>query len=158
MKCSICNKSFSRSDNYIRHMKTVHKDTSDSLQQSESDDPVEEDETEEEQEEQESGEASESESNHEDDIISDKTINILEGLLSAADIDAINLTKQKIREFVYKNENFVEVPDFEFEDEEDIINLDSISMLKAVVNAASDGNFNLSITQLNEILNNLKAK
>ena len=157
MNCSICNKSFSRVDNYIRHMKTLHKESS--PQQSESENHVEEEDEEEEEEldEQESAEASESESNHEDEIISDKTINILEGLLSAADIDAINLTKQKIREFVYKNENFVEVPDFEFEDEEDIINLHSISMLKAVVNAASDGNFNLSITQLNDILNNLKA-
>jgi hypothetical protein len=105
-----------------------------------------------------SEETSEEETNDEDDIISDRTLANLEGLVSAAEVEVLNLTKRQIRDFVYKNEGFDDVSSIDFSDEDDTINPDSISMIKAVLKTANDGNFDLSTGHLNQMLNNLKAK
>jgi hypothetical protein len=174
--CQLCNKFFTRADNILRHMRTVHN-IGHSESQSETDSKLSENESisdqnsikdndensvrDDELDSEESSYKSDDDGSHisdEDEMISERTLEQLESLLSIADVDILNLTKRQIRDFVYKNENYDDVSDLDFDDEDEVINPDSIYMLKTVIKTANEGNFNISTRFLNTTLNNLKAE
>ena len=178
--CEICEITFSKSCNLIRHKRQFHHDeiVSDKKLKSyeDSDDSKYSDRKED------SGRVIDSDSEESlsdgkdcgNDVLSKDTMKILENTIISAQTNVICITKRQIRDIIYKKEGYEteseDEEDFEMDDNEicnndgndndnDDVDVDleseALSLLRHIIRASSKGILKLSIKILDKILDNL---
>ena len=160
IKCPYCNKNFVRKFTLNRHIKQYHSEMSEYESDNQSDV------TEAESEASTENGSQNGDENGEEHQISQKTIQQLESLVTAAEIGIITLNKKQIREFIDMKEGFEsdentvesndenETNESETDEEEDLSH-ESLKLLRSLLEAAYNGHFYLTVEGMDNILSNI---